>query len=129
MKGIVIYCKKDGKKTKATITEIEAPLKLQVKKDDYAEIQNTIKFNKIATKQIQHQRTLKHKPNPTVKTTNFTEGNNLLEKSPTPERSTYIERLRATKNPSIRTNKTNLNSYKTNKKKIQEKSRSLRLTV
>ena len=52
MKGIVIYCKKDGKKTEATITEIEAPLKLQVKKDDYAEIQNTIKFNKIATKQI-----------------------------------------------------------------------------
>ena len=52
MKGIVIYCKKDGKKTEATITEIEAPLKLQVKKDDYAEIQNIIKFNKIATKQI-----------------------------------------------------------------------------
>ena len=52
MKEIVIYCKKDGKKTETTITEIEAPLKLQVKKDDYAEIQNTIKFNKIAAKQI-----------------------------------------------------------------------------
>ena len=94
------------------------------------EIQNTIKVNETATKQILHQRkfkkfnTLKYKPKPNVKTTNFTERNELLEKSPTTARPTYAEILKATKNPFTRTSKTNLNSYKTNKN-IHEKLRSL----
>ena len=98
--------------------------------DKYAEIQNTIKVNKTAIKQILQQRkfnkfnTLKYKPKPIVKTKNVTEGNELLEKSPNTERPTYDEILKATKNPSIRTNKTNLSNYKTNKN-IHEKLRSL----
>ena len=57
---------------------------------------------------------LRYKPKPTLKTTNFTEGNKLLEKSPqNTERPTYAEIIKATKNPSIRTSKTNLNNYKT----------------
>ena len=54
----------------------------------------------------------------------FTEGNELLKKSPTTERPTYAKILKATKNPSIRTSKTHLNNYKTNKN-IPEKLRSL----
>ena len=93
-------------------------------------IQNTVKVNGTATKQILHERKFKtfnifkYKPKPTVKTNNFNEGNELLEKSPATERSTYAEILTATKNPSINTSKTNLNNYKTNKN-IHEKLRSL----
>ena len=63
-----------------------------------------------------------------VKTTNFTEGNELLEKSPTTARPTYAEILKAEKNPSIRTSKINLNNYKTNKH-IHEKLYSLSPTI
>ena len=55
---------------------------------------------------------MKYKPKPTVKTTNFTEGNKWPEKSPTTERA---EVLKATKKPSIRASKSNRNNYKTNK--------------
>ena len=121
MKQIVTYCKKTKEKSQTSIIEIEATLKQQLNKDDYAEIQNTIKVHKTATKQILHQRkfkkfnSLKYKPKHIVKTTNFTEGNELLEKSPTTARPTYAEILKAAKNPSIRTSKTNLNNYKNNK--------------
>ena len=49
------------------------------------------------------------------KTKNFTEENKLLGKAPTTERLSYAEILKATKNPSIRTSKTNFNDYKSNK--------------
>ena len=71
---------------------------------------------------------MKYKPKPTVKTANFTEGNELLEKSPTTERPTYTEILKATKNPSIRTSKTNLNKHKTDNN-IHKILRSLSPTI
>ena len=58
MKQIVAYCEKTKEKTQTSITEIEATLKLQLKKVDYTEIQN-IKVNETATKQILHQRKFK----------------------------------------------------------------------
>ena len=117
-----------------SITEIKATLKQQLKKDDYAEIQNTIKVNETATKRILYQRKfkkfnpLKCKPKPTVKTTNFTEGNELLEKSPTTGRLTYAVILKDKKNPSLKTSKTNLNNSKTNKN-MHEKFRLLSSTI
>ena len=134
VKQILTYCKKTIEKSQTKKKKIEAYLKQQLKKDDYAEILNIIKVNETVKKQILHQRkfkkfnTLKYKPKPTVKTTNFTEGNKLLEKSPTTERRTYAEILKATKNPFIRTTKTNLNNYKTNKN-IHEKLCSLTPTI
>ena len=68
------------------------------------------------------------KPKPAVKTLNFTEGNKLLEKSPTTERPTYAKILKAAKNQSMRTRKTNINDYKTNKN-IDKELRSLSLTI
>ena len=129
MKQIVAYCEKTKEKTQTSITEIEATLKLQLKKVDYTEIQN-IKVNETARKQILHQRkfkkfnTLKQKPKPAVKTTNFTEANKLPETSPTTARPTYAKILKDTKNPSIKTSKTNLNN-----KNIHEKLRSLSPTI
>ena len=111
MKQIIIYCEKTEEKTQTTITEIEATFNEHLKKDDYAEIQIIIKVNKTATKHILHQpnfkkfNTLKYKSKATVKTTNFTEGNKLLEKSPANERPTYAEILKAAKNLFIRTGK------------------------
>ena len=67
---------------------------------------------------------MKYKPKLTVKTTNFTEGNELLEKSPTTAKPTYTEMLKTPKNQSIRTSKTNLNNYRNNKN-MHEKLRSL----
>ena len=99
----------------------QVTLKKQVKKNDYAEKQNIIEVEETATKKILHQRKfekfsiLENKPKPIVKTTNFTEGKEYLEKSPATEKSTNVEILKATKNPSKRTSKTNLNNYKTNK--------------
>ena len=50
---------------------------------------------------------MRYKPKPTLKTTNFTEVNKLLEKSPpNTERPTYAEILKATKK-SIYKNKQN----------------------
>ena len=127
MKQIVGFCEKTEEKTQTSITEIEATLKRQLKKDDYAEIQNTIKINETATKQILHQRkfkkfnALKYKPKPTVKTKNFTEGKELLETSSTTARPTYADILKDTKKPFI---KTNLNN-----KNIHEKLRSLSPTI
>ena len=112
MKQIVTYCEKTEEKTQTSITEIEATLKQQLKKDDYGEIQNTIKVNETTTKQILHQRkfkkfnTLKYKPKPTVKTANVTEGNELLEKSLTTARPTYAKIIKAQKK-SIYRNKQN----------------------
>ena len=80
------------------------------------------------TKQILHQRkfkkfnTLKYKPKPTVKITNLTGGNELIETSPITARSTYAEILKDTKNPSIKTSKTNL-------KNIHKKLCSLDQTI
>ena len=94
----------------------------------------TTKVNETATKQILHQRkfkkfnTLKQKPKPNVKTTNFTEGNELLDKSPTTARPIYAKILKDLKNPSIKTSKTNLNNSKT-KKNIQKKLHSLSPTT
>ena len=105
-------------------------MRQQLKKDDYAEIQNTIKVNEAATEQMLHQwkfkkfNTLKYIPKPSVKTKNFTEGNELFEKSPTTARPTYTE----IKNLSIRTSKTNLMNYKTNKN-MHEELRSLSPTI
>ena len=86
MKQIVTYWEKTKKKTQTSIAEIKAILKQQLKKDDYAEILNTIKVSETATTPILHQQkfkkffnTLKYKPKPTVKTTNFTEGNEFLK--------------------------------------------------
>ena len=59
MKQIVTYCKKTKEKTQTSITEIKATLKKQLKKDDYAEIQNAVKVNKTVTKQILHQQKFK----------------------------------------------------------------------
>ena len=121
MKQIVAFCEKTDEKTQTNITKIEATLKQQMKKVDYAEIQNTIKVKETVTKQILHQgkfkmfNTLKYKPKPTVKTTNFTEGKEFIEKSATTARPTYAEILKDTKNPSIKTSKTNLDNYKINK--------------
>ena len=74
MKQIVTYWEKTKKKTQTSITEIKAILKQQLKKDDYAEILNTIKVSETATTPILHQQkfekffnTLKYKPKPTVK--------------------------------------------------------------
>ena len=98
----------------------QVTLKKQVK-NDYAEKQNIIKVKEKATKKILHQRKfekfniLENKPKSIVKTTNFTEGNQYLEKSPATEKSTDVKILKATKNSSKRTSKTNLNNYKTNK--------------
>ena len=50
MKQIVVFCEKTEAKTQTSITEIEATLKQQLKEDDYAEIQYTIKVNETATK-------------------------------------------------------------------------------
>ena len=78
-------------------------------------------INETMAKQILHRwkfkkfNTMKHKLKPTVKTTNFTEGNKWPEKSPTTERGTYAEIVKATKNPSVTASKTNLSNYKTNK--------------
>ena len=101
MKEIVAFCEKTKEKTQASTTEIETTLKQQLKKDEYAEIQNTIKVNETAPKQILHQRKfkklniLKYKPKPTVKTTNFTEGGNeVCEKSPNTARPTYAKILK-----------------------------------
>ena len=120
MKQIVTYWEKTKKKTQTSIAEIKAILKQQLKKDDYAEILNTIKVSETAATPILHQQkfkkffnTLKYKPKPTVKTTNFTEGNEFLEKLPTIAIPNYAEILKATKNPSLRTSKTNPNNYKT----------------
>ena len=130
MKQIVGFCEKTEEKTQTSITEIGVTLKQKLKKDDYAEIQNTFKVNETATKQILHQRkfkkfnTLKYKPKPTVKTTNFTEEKELLETSPTTARPTYADILKDTKNPSIKTSKTNFNN-----KNIHEKLRSLSSTI
>ena len=130
MKQIVVFCEKTEAKTQTSITEIEATLKQQLKEDDHAEIQYTIKVNETATKQMLPQwkfkkfNTLKFKPKPTVKTINFTEGSKLLDKSPTTARATYAEILKDTKNPSIKTTKTNLNNS-TNNKHTHEKLRSL----
>ena len=44
--------------------------------------------------------TLKYKPKHTVKTTNFTEGNESLEELPATERPSYAEILKVIKNPS-----------------------------
>ena len=41
MKQIVTYCKKTKEKTQTSITEIEATLKQQLKKADYAETKKT----------------------------------------------------------------------------------------
>ena len=71
---------------------------------------------------------MKYKPKPTVKIANFFEGNELLEKSPTTARPTYAEIPKDTKNPSMKTSKTNFNNYKTNKN-IHKKLRSLSLTI
>ena len=68
--------------------------------------------------------TLKYKPEPTVKTINFTEGKELLEKSPTAARPNYAKIFKDKKKP----NKTNLNNNKTNKN-IYEKLRSLSPTI
>ena len=76
----------DASITQASITEIEAPLKQQLKKYDYAEIQNTIKVKETAKKQILHQRkfkkfnTMKYKPKPIAKTTNSLKETNYLTK-------------------------------------------------
>ena len=59
MKQIVTHCEKTDKKTQTTITEIEATLKQQLKKDDNEETRNTIKVNESVTKQILHQRKFK----------------------------------------------------------------------
>ena len=94
LKQIVEFCEKTEEKTQTSITEVEVTLKQQLKKDDYAEIQSTVKVNETAAKQILYQRkfkkfnTLKYKPKLTVKTTNFTEGNEyqqLLEDLPMPK--------------------------------------------
>ena len=42
MKQIVTHCEKTDEKTQTTITEIEATLKQQLKKDDNEETRNTI---------------------------------------------------------------------------------------
>ena len=134
LKQIVAFCEKTEEKTQTNITEIEVTLKQQLKKDDYAEIQSTVKVNETATKQIFHQRkfkkfnTLKYKPKLTIKTTNFTEGNELLEISPTTGRPSYAEILKDAKNSSVKTSKTSLDNYKTNKN-IHGKLRSLSPTI
>ena len=136
MKQIVTYCKETGEKTQTPITETKATLKQQLKKDNYAEIQNIIKanVNETARKQILHERkfkkfnTLKYKAKPTVETLNFTKVNKLLEKSKSTENPTNAKILKATKNLSIRTSKTNLNDYKT-AKNIYEELRSLTPTI
>ena len=130
MKQVVTFCEQTEGKTQTSIAEIEPTLKQQLKKDDYAEIQNTIKVNETATKQILHQRkfkkfnTLNYKPKATVKTTNFTEGNTLLETSPTTARPTYAKILKDTKIPSIKTSKNNLND-----KNVHQKLCSLSPTI
>ena len=121
---------KDETENQKSIIEIEGTLKQQLKKDYYAEKQNTIKVNETAKKAILGQlkfkkfNTLKYKPEPTVKTINFTEGKELLEKSPTAARPNYAKILKDKK----KTNKTNLNNNKTNKN-IYEKLRSLSPTI
>lgn len=52
MKHIIAYCEKTEQKIQTSITEIEAILKQQLKKHDYAEIQNAIKVKRTATKYI-----------------------------------------------------------------------------
>ena len=117
MKQVVTFCEQTEGKTQTSIAEIEPTLKQQLKKDDYAEIQNTIKVNETATKQILHQRkfkkfnSLKYKPKTALKTPNFTERNELFEKSTTTARTTYAEIMKDTKNTSIKTSNTNLNNY------------------
>ena len=59
MKQIKTYCEKTEEKTQTSITDIDAILKQQLKKDGYAEIQNTVKLKETATKQILYQRILK----------------------------------------------------------------------
>ena len=59
MKQIETYCEKTKEKTQTSITDIDAILKQQLRKDDYAEIQNTVKLKETATKQILYQRILK----------------------------------------------------------------------
>ena len=135
MKQIVVFCEKTEAKTQtSTITEIEATLKQQLKENDYAEIQYTIKVNETVTKQMLPQwkfkkfNTLKFKPKPTVKTINFTEGNKLLDKSPSTARATCAKILKDAKNSSIKTTKTNLNNSTTNKN-IHKKLRSISTTI
>ena len=71
---------------------------------------------------------MKYKAKPTVETLNFTKVNKLLEKSKSTENPTNAKILKATKNLSIRTSKTNLNDYKT-AKNIYEELRSLTPTI
>ena len=55
MKRIVPFCEKAEEKTQPSITEIEATLKQQLNKNDYAEIQDTTKVKETAAKNILHQ--------------------------------------------------------------------------
>ena len=55
MKQIVAICKKIKEKPKQVLLKS----KQKLKKDDYAEIQNTIKVNETAKMQILHQRKFK----------------------------------------------------------------------
>ena len=50
MKHIITYCEKTEQKIQTSIIEIEAILKQQLRKHDYAEIQNAIKVKGTATK-------------------------------------------------------------------------------
>ena len=147
MKQTVAFCEKTEVKTETSITEIEATLKRQLKKDDYAQMQNTpagiylLKNNNRNTRtrceicsnltiRIPERRHRRQniKQNLLYKTTNFTEENESLENSPTTARPTYAEILKDKKNPSIKTSTRNLNNYKTNKNKHKKlRSRSLKI--
>ena len=147
MKQTVAFCEKTEAKTERSITEIEATLKRQLKKDDYAQMQNTpagiylLKNNNRNTRtrceicsnltiRIPERRHRRQniKQNLLYKTTNFTEENESLENSPTTARPTYAEILKDKKNPSIKTSTRNLNNYKTNKNKHKKlRSRSLKI--
>ena len=54
---------------------------------------------------------MKYKPKTALKTPNFTERNELFEKSTTTARTTYAEIMKDRKNTSIKTSNTNLNNY------------------
>ena len=110
MKDLASFCGKTIKETKTKIDQTENILKQQLGKNEFEELQKTIKSSEASTKKILHQRkfrkfnNLKYKSKVQVKARTIEETGNT-------EKPTYAEILSKSLNPSKRQNlTTNLES-------------------
>ena len=105
------------------ISKIYFALKQQLRKNEYENIQKTIKSNEASTKKILHQRkfkkfnNLKYKPKAQIKATTIEETENT-------EKPTFAEILRKSRNPSRRQNLTT-NLKNNTKPNMHERLRSM----